>query len=74
MLRNCFERRQACQHKGRSRGSRGKLSKTQFPNNYRNHKNDQKFCGRALTLGEEHALFSAGMTYPYLFTHLAIIR
>jgi len=37
----------------------GNHLKTQFPNNYRNHKNDRKFCGRALTLGEEHALFSA---------------
>ena len=37
----------------------GNYLKTQFPNNYRNHKNDRKFCGRALTLGEEHALFSA---------------
>ena len=48
--------------------------KTQFPNNYRNHKNDRKFCGRALILGEEHALFSAGMTSAYLLTHLAIFR
>ena len=37
----------------------GNYLKTQFPNNYRNHKNDRKFCGRALTLGEENALFSA---------------
>ena len=52
----------------------GNELRTQFPNNYRNHKNDRTFCGRALTLGEEHALFSAGMTSAYLLTHLAIFR
>ena len=52
----------------------GNELRTQFLNNYRNHRKDRTFCGRALTLGEEHALFSAGMTSAYLFTHLAIIR
>ena len=48
--------------------------KTRFPNNNRNHTNDNLFYGKALKLGEEHALFSTRMTSAYLLTSLAIIR
>ena len=52
----------------------GNTLKLRFPNTYRNHENDNLFYGKALTLGEEHALFSTRMTSAYLLTSLAIIR
>ena len=52
----------------------GNTLKTLFLNTYRNHANDNRFYGKALTLGEEQALFSTRMTSAYLLTSLAIIR